>query len=208
MKSQIKNILFDLGGVLLDIDYLKTVEAFRKLGLEKPEKAFTKEIQADLFQRFECGKISDDEFLNVLKAHMPQASRNEIIEAWNALLGNFPEERYRFVLALKDNFRLGVLSNTNAIHEREFINIIDRSVGWKNFESLCQGLGYSHQLGQRKPNSEVFQMCLKNLGFKPGETLFIDDTEEHVNGALKAGLKAIHLQSGTVENLLKKELEI
>lgn len=208
MKSQIKNILFDLGGVLLDIDYLKTVEAFRKLGLENPEKAFTKEIQAELFQKFERGKMNEDEFLGILNEHMPKANASEITNAWNALLGELPEERYHFVRSLKDKYMLGVLSNTNSIHEKEFVKIIDHAVGWRNFENLFQGLGYSHALGERKPNPEVFSMCLDNLGFKPNETLFIDDTPEHVEGAKKAGLRAIHLNSGTIENLLKKELNL
>lgn len=208
MKTQIKNILFDLGGVLLEIDYLRTVEAFRNLGLQNPEKAFTKEIQAGLFQEFERGLIPESKFLDELNAHMPKATRTDITKAWNALLGDFPAQRLEMLKSLKNSYKLGVLSNTNIIHERAFMEIIDRSVGWNNFESLFEGLGYSHMLGERKPNMEVFRICLSQMRFKPEETLFIDDTPEHVKGARAAGLSAIHLQSGTVEDLLREELNL
>jgi len=206
MKSQIKNILFDLGGVLLDIDYLKTVKAFKNLGLRNPEQAFTKEIQADLFQEFERGRIRETEFLETLNSHMPGASKEEIISAWNALLGDFPVKRYEFLKSLANSYKLGVLSNTNIIHERAFMGIIDRSVGWDNFKSLFQGLGYSHNLGERKPNTEVFHVCLSMMRFKPEETLFIDDTPEHVEGAKKAGMHSIHLQTGNIKKLLEEKL--
>lgn len=206
MKSQIKNILFDLGGVLLNIDYLKTVNAFRKLGLDNPERAFTKEIQAEIFQRFECGQLSDYEFISALKQNIPGASELDITKAWNALLGDFPSYRYEMLTQLKDRYRLGVLSNTNSIHERAFMKIIDNSVGWKNFKELFVGIGYSHILGERKPNAEAFIKCMKNLDFNPKHTLFIDDTEEHVLGARKAGLNAIHLTTGEVVSLIQNDL--
>jgi len=206
MKSQIKNILFDLGGVLLDIDYLKTVEAFKELGLKNPEKAFTKEVQAELFQQFERGRISEIEFLETLNSHMPNASKTQIVSAWNALLGDFPKRRYEFLKELTKTHNLAVLSNTNIIHERAFVAIIDKSVGWKNFSDLFVGLGYSHVLGERKPDAKIFTLLINNVGFNAEETLFIDDTPEHVEGARKAGFNAIHLKSGSIEELLKREL--
>jgi len=207
MKMQIKNILFDLGGVLLNIDYLQTVEAFKKLGLQNPEKAFTKEVQAEIFQRFEKGEISTQVFLQALRKKMPKASDDELINAWNALLGDFPRHRFDFLKELSGSYKLGVLSNTNSIHEKEFVKTIDKTVGWKEFTELFEGICYSHELGYRKPNSDIFKACLEKLSFNPAQTLFIDDTEEHVLGARNAGLVALHLASGEAEDLIKQYLK-
>jgi putative hydrolase of the HAD superfamily len=203
----IQNIIFDLGGVLLNIDYFRTVEAFKNLGLKDPEKAFTKEVQADLFQKFEKGEVSSEGFLLELSKHMPGAGLNEIEDAWNALLLEFPFSRYTLLKKLSRDYKLYLLSNTNAIHEKAFKGIIDDSVGWTNFESLFRAIGYSHQLGERKPNLKVFELVLKKNGLSPEHTLFIDDTIDHVLSALKLGIRAVHLSDDlTLEEILRREL--
>ncbi len=195
-NQRITNIIFDLGGVLLNIDYHKTVEAFRSLGMVNPEKAFTKEIQAELFQKLEKGLISENEFIQELKKLFPNASEQEIVDAWCALLLDFPVKRYEFLKKLSGEYRLFILSNTNIIHLIAFQKIIESSVGWEEFTSLFEGIGLSHELNSRKPDAVIFEKILKMYDLNPTKTIFIDDTPEHVEAARKLGIEAIHLKNG------------
>lgn len=190
------SIIFDLGGVLLNIDYNKTVEAFRKLGMPNPEQAFTKEIQAELFQKLEKGIISEKLFIEELKKHFDGSTEQEIVDAWCALLLDFPIKRYEFLKKLSANYRLFVLSNTNIIHLKAFQKIIDKTVGWSEFTSLFEGIGYSHELNSRKPDAEIFEKILNKYSLDREKTTFIDDTLEHVESARRVGLEAIHLKDG------------
>ncbi len=190
-----KNIIFDLGGVLLNIDYLKTVQAFGKLGLINPEQAFSKEVQAELFRDLECGGITNSDFLATLKGHIPEANTSQIKEAWNALLLDFPVARFEFLKKLTADYHLFLLSNTNAIHLEKFRIIIDESVGWNSFNRLFKGIGYSHELNARKPDADIFHKMIAKYHLKPTETLFIDDTEMHVLTARSLGIEAIHLKN-------------
>lgn len=192
-QQTIKNIIFDLGGVLLNIDYEKTVEAFRKLGMTSPEQAFSKEVQADFFQKFEKGLISDTVFISEINKEFKMARPQEIIDAWCALLGDFPAERFNYLKKLSGNYRLFLLSNTNIIHLKAFKKIIDKSVGWENFTALFDGIGYSHELNMRKPDADIFMKMMKTYNLKPQETCFIDDTDMHVATANSLGIKAYHL---------------
>jgi len=193
-QQKIKNIIFDLGGVLLNIDYLKTVDAFAKLGMENPEQAFSKEIQAEYFQKFEKGLISESVFVSEIQKQFENVSSREVVNAWNALLGDFPVKRFEYLQSLKPKYRLFLLSNTNIIHLNAFRKIIDSSVGWSEFSALFDGIGYSHEMKMRKPDAEIFNEIMNMYDLKPGETCFIDDTEMHVKSARTTGIVAFHLK--------------
>lgn len=201
-----KNIIFDLGGVLLNIDYSKTVQAFGKLGLINPKQAFTKEVQAELFRDLECGRISNSDFLSILNRHIPNANTAQIKDAWNALLLDFPASRFDFLKHLAKDYSLFLLSNTNAIHLEKFKTIIEESVGWNNFNHLFQGIGYSHELKARKPDADIFQKMITKYHLNPTETLFIDDTEMHVLTARSLGIDAIHLKNNQEISEVLKDL--
>src|SRR5690554_5280868 len=193
-QQKIKNIIFDLGGVLLNIDYLKTVEAFANLGMQNPEQAFSKEVQAEFFQSFEKGLISENVFVTEIQKQFENVSRQKVIDAWNALLGDFPVKRFEYLQSLKPRYRLFLLSNTNIIHLNAFREIIDSSVGWTAFTDLFDGIGYSHELKMRKPDAEIFYKLMDIYNLTPEETCFIDDTEMHVIAARATGIEAIHLK--------------
>lgn len=196
----IRQIIFDLGGVLLDIDYAKTVEAFRILGIPDPEMAFSKAHQSMLFQKYEKGELTSKQFLDSLQLIMPDARRGDIVDAWNALLGSLPSRKWAI---LNELFRMGVrmfiLSNTNALHQEVFEARVDKAYGWNRFAAMFEHIYYSHDMGMRKPDPLIFQKVADNHQLEYSATLFIDDTEEHVMGARKAGIKAHHL--GDSENL-------
>ncbi len=195
-QEKIKNIIFDLGGVLLNIDYDKTVEAFSALGMADPEQAFSKEVQAGFFQEFEKGFISETVFVSEINKEFKDASPQEIIDAWCALLGDFPNQRFEYLKKLSKSYRLFLLSNTNIIHLKAFEKIIDKAIGWNNFLLLFEGIGYSHELNMRKPNADIFMKMMDKYNLQPAETCFIDDTDVHVATANSLGITAFHLTNG------------
>lgn len=202
---QIKNVIFDLGGVLLNIDYHLTIQAFVDIGMSNFQELFTQAQQSELFDKIEVGEISSDEFLSEIKALMPSyVSEVEIRTAWNAMLLDLPSERLDFLLAVKEKYNTALLSNTNSIHLENFYKELKKVHNLKSLDDYFHKVYFSCDLGMRKPNPEIFLKVCELEGFNPSETLFIDDTMQHVEGAKQAGLQALHLdvKNTDVINLL------
>jgi len=202
---QIKNVIFDLGGVLLNIDYHLTIQAFVDIGMSNFQELFTQAQQSELFDKIEVGEISSDEFLAEIKALMPSyVSEVEIRTAWNAMLLDLPSERLDFLLAVKEKYNTALLSNTNSIHLENFYKELKKVHNLKSLDDYFHKVYFSCDLGMRKPNPETFLRVCELEGFNPSETLFIDDTIQHVEGAKQAGLQALHLdvKNTDVINLL------
>ena len=193
MYEGIKTVIFDLGGVIYDVDYHKTINAFKALGIDHIEEVYTKAGQSDLFNDLEVGKISRAVFVERIKTLSGQyMTSSQIVNAWNGMLLGFMPDALVCLKRLRSNYSLFLLSNTNEIHIQE----IESRVGaafFSDFCSLFEKVYLSHELGLRKPHSEVFINILKEQGIKANETLFIDDSIQHVEGAIKAGLHAHHL---------------
>lgn len=190
----VKNIIFDLGGVILNVDYNLCVLAFRELGYNDFDALFNKAKQSGLFDELEVGKINEAEFVaemqRIAGGHI---SHEQIVEAWNAMLLNLPNERLELLMNLKNQYNTYLLSNTNAIHEDGFTKIIQEENGIDSLDDYFHKVYFSHNVGLRKPHAEVFQHILDEHGLKAGETLFIDDSIQHVEGASRLGIKAVHL---------------
>ena len=194
--QQIDHIIFDFGGVLLDIDYDKTTQAFEALS-SKPFKAFTQKYQAELFCKHECGAISDEEFRDGVRENLEIEAEDSVIDsAWNAMLGKLPARKLELVEKLKQDFGVYLLSNTNSIHQKAFEDHIDETFGLDRFYQAFDKIYYSHKLGARKPHPETFQMVVQRLNVDPKHTLFIDDSPQHVEGAVEIGLCSYHLKPG------------
>lgn len=191
----IDTLILDLGGVLIDVDYVATARHFEALGVRGFDALYSKAKQTDLFDRFETGALSPRGFRDAVRA-LPGASLSdaEIDAGWNAMLGTIPPERIALVRALKQRYQLLLLSNTNAIHVPAFEAIIARDLGITDFRGLFHGAYYSCDVGMRKPDAEIFRHVLAAHGADPARTLFIDDSIQHVIGARAAGLRAEHLQ--------------
>jgi putative hydrolase of the HAD superfamily len=190
----IKNIIFDFGGVILDIDYLKTKEAFQTLGLSQEQLVYTQKNQSDWFSRIETGQISEQRFLNGLLEFLPPNTKtNVVVEAWNALLGNYKSERLLFLLETKTKYRSFLLSNTNVIHERWFTQKLRKEYGTQ-LSDYFEKVYYSHELGMRKPNKEIFEFVLQDNKLLPNETIFIDDSIQHIETAKQLGIQTLHLK--------------
>lgn len=197
-KKEIRNVIFDFGGVFFEIDYNAPVRAFHALGFEDFDKIYTQAAQTDLFDKLETGKISNEEFYQKIESFCPLGTtRDQVIEAWNCILLRILPEKLELAHQTKDKgYRTFLLSNTNAIHVAEFEKMIDEEIGIESFRSAFEKIYYSNEIGIKKPYPETFlQVCEWN-DLNPAETLFIDDSLQHVEGAKKAGLQAEHLKPG------------
>ena len=187
--TAIKNILFDLGGVLYHIDYSITIKAFEKLGIKNFHKHFSKQQQNNLFDRLETGKISNTDFIKEMKILLPNCTREEIINAWNGLLIGIPQENIQLLKDLSKKYRLFLLSNTNLIHINRINKLLHKEYNLKSLEPLFDKIYLSHQIGMRKPNTKTFKWVLRDAKILAHETLFIEDSIQHIKGANKVGIR-------------------
>lgn len=191
----IRNIIFDLGGVLYNIDPALTTKALQcSLGMEGLGGFFSKAAKNNLFERFEKGEISEDAFREEIR-HLSglQVSNQQIDQGWNAMLLDMPAHHIELLEGLKGHYRLFLLSNTNAIHYPFFQRYMHNAFGFDSLDQIFEKTYLSHKVGMRKPHGQVFELIINENALVPEETLFIDDTHEHVVGARGAGLKAIWL---------------
>jgi len=193
--KKIKSIIFDLGGVLLNISYQNTINEFKKLGIENSSSFYSKKLQSNIFNLLETGKISEDEFVSKIKKNCKNATEKEIIFAWNQMLLDLPGNRISLLKKLKTEYNIFLLSNTNSIHIKEFENKLGGEK-YSGFYSLFDKVYYSHQIGHRKPNLEAFQLILEENKLNTEEVLFIDDSPHHIEGAKKLGIQTYYLKEG------------
>lgn len=200
MKA-IKNIIFDLGGVLLPVNYQAVLSAFGKLGNPQDESFYSQKSQSPIFDQLERGEITGGEFLFELKKQFPNASENDLTLAWNAILGKFSQERLELLKKIRKHYRLFLLSNTNAIHATQFLLDLKLHNSVENFGDFFDEIYYSHETGFRKPEKEIFELVLLENNLNASETIFIEDTEANVKGSVAAGLPTIWMKVHEGENL-------
>jgi putative hydrolase of the HAD superfamily len=192
--QKVENIIFDLGGVFLEINYQLTQKAFEDLGVAHFKKLFTQHYSSDVFELLETGKISPSSFYDAFRKEAAVPLSDAAIEkAWNAMLGGFPKERLDWLKQIKNKYKIFLFSNTNQIHYDAYLKIYEKTFGSSDFNNQFIHAYYSHELGLRKPTVESFQFILNEQNLVAANTLFIDDTLINIEGAQKAGLQTIHL---------------
>jgi len=198
----IRHIILDFGGVLLNIDYARTEKAFRDLGIDDFGERYSQLKQTELFDQLETGRITAEKFRNVLKEMSGKAlSDQQVIEAWNAMLLDLPLRRLQILQQLQLHFDLFLLSNTNAIHEVAFNKILKAQTGFTSMAVFFDKVYFSHHVGIRKPDKEIFELVLHQNKLTPGKTLFIDDSPQHIEAAKALGIQTIFLKEGmTIES--------
>jgi FMN phosphatase YigB (HAD superfamily) len=203
---KMKNILFDLGGVILNIDYQLTEKAFQSLGIENFGKFFSQMKQSDLFDLLETGKVGEIEFCDELRRVSGSEINNfDILTAWNAMLLDLPKERLTLLEKLGKKYRLFLFSNTNEIHLEAFNKIFQNQHQIDSLAPYFEKCYYSHEFGFRKPHPSSFQRLLDLEGLNGSETMFIDDTIIHIDGAKEVGLITHHLsQNETIIDVFSK----
>ncbi|RSK31672.1 HAD family hydrolase [Hymenobacter metallilatus] len=193
MPHQLPNLLFDFGGVIINIDYSLTVEAMQRHG---SPIAFTQAAQAELFDQLETGQLSSAQFRAGLRQHYGlQATDAELDAAWNAMLLDVPAERLALLAELRaQGYQTALLSNTNHIHIEEINRRLKDQYGLEQGIADClDRVFYSQQVGLRKPGEEIFHHALREMNWKAEETLFIEDSPQHIATAQRLGLHTLFL---------------
>jgi glucose-1-phosphatase len=196
--TNIKNIVFDLGNVLLNLDFDASIRAFQKLGLNS-EVVNKQQAYADpIFYELETGKTTPEEFRIQVRRILnnPEATDQQIDDAWCAMIHDIPEKRVEMLKVLAKNYDVYLFSNTNAIHIKRLHKEFREMYGIE-FPSLFVKDFYSHEIHERKPDLNSYLKVIELSGITPAETLFVDDLEKNILGAEKAGLKTFWLKEGT-----------
>jgi len=209
MLKGIRNIIFDLGGVLLNIDPQKTIEAFGRLGMEQLVGYKGLTYDHEIFYRMEQGKITPEEFRNGVRKLLPgEVADDQIDAAWTAMLLDFPSIRVKLMQALRNHFTIYLFSNTNAIHVAKYHSDFRNQHGFE-VSSLFEKDFYSNEIGYRKPSPEAFHEIIKLSGIKPDESLFIDDSLLNVEAAIACGLNGYWLEPDQkIEEIFRKYLPL
>jgi glucose-1-phosphatase len=201
--APMQNIIFDLGGVLLNLDILKTRQAFIDLGITNIDDYFGIGYAGSFFKDYEIGALNDEEFVEAArKLTRPGTTAQAVIDAWNGILLDFPKERVELLQRLGKKYRIFLFSNTNSLHMQSFQKTF-REVHGFEMDSLFEKAWYSQIINRRKPDVSAFEFVIRDKDLDPAATLFIDDALVNVEGARAAGLQAIHLAPGkTVQSVL------
>ncbi|MGE0568693.1 MAG: HAD family hydrolase [Bacteroidia bacterium] len=206
----IKSIIFDLGGVIINLDMQRTIDAFERLGCKNFNQMYSQLSQSELFDKFDKGQIGEmDFFSKIISWFNLEAGVAELVKVWNEMLLDFPQHRLDKLKSLKKDYRTFLLSNTNETHIESFESILEKENGYKNLSEFFERDYYSCRMNMRKPELEIFNSVLNENALDPQETIFIDDTIIHVEAAKKCGIKAFLLPKGEeVFEFLEREVGI
>ncbi|WP_420868319.1 HAD family hydrolase [Aestuariivivens sediminis] len=204
--NTVKNIIFDLGGVIMNLDVPKTILEFENIGITNIVNNTGHHYTDSIFYDLEIGKVSAMDFIEKLKSLSNEnPSNTEIINAWNAMILDMPKDRIDILSSLSDKYNIYLLSNTNSIHQKKFLDEVNEAHNF-SFNNLFKKAYYSFEIGIRKPDKEVFGYVLTDSNLNPEETLFVDDSLENLKAAQSMGIKTYHIaDSNSIHDLLEKD---
>jgi len=194
LAQKIKNIIFDYGNVIFEIDFVRTQNALLQLGIADVQQFFAHKSHNEIFNDFETGSISPAQFRSKIReaANNMDLSDEQIDSAWNSLLVGVPSPAvHDTLLKVKEKYRTFLLSNNNEIHYNWIVDYLKREYNVNDNNHLFEKAYYSQQMFLRKPNVEIFEQVIKENNLIPEETLFIDDSPQHLVGAKQAGLNTL-----------------
>ncbi len=195
-NDKIRNIIFDLGDVILNIDVPIASKSFADLSGREQSEIITIFKENELFRQFETGLMDEPTFRNYVREilNFPDLSDEAIDTAWNSLLLDLPPERVELLRRLATRYRLFLLSNTSSIHITQVNRILEASTGVEKLEDLFEIVFLSYEMGMMKPDTRIYQDVLDKAGLKAEETLFLDDNADNIRGAAQLGIETIHVQ--------------
>lgn len=197
-SRKVRHIIFDLGGVVLDIDFMKTIEAINKMNIDGVDAERLLSDNNSLFLKLELGLIEPPQLIEKLIETYPalqQVSPEAIWDAWNELLQPFESDRIKLLKDLSKTYEIHLLSNTNLPHRICFGKRYQDQFGGK-FEDLFTRCFYSDEMHLRKPDAEIYQQVEKNIRSAGSEILFIDDLQANIEAAKRSGWQAHLLTNG------------
>jgi len=202
--ESIKNIIFDLGNVIINIDPELSVKAMSELGFLDFDKSYSLLSQSKLFDSLEKGRISPEKFYAEINLQLnKKVSSEKINKAWGAMLLDFPKQRIDLLQRLAKKYRLFLLSNTNIIHFHQYNNDLEKQFGF-GLNSLFEKAYYSFDLGMRKPDADIFEYVLDDSDLNPFETVFIDDLDKNIDVAGRMGLNTFWMDVANGDDIIQK----
>lgn len=193
---KIKNIIFDFGGVIINIDESNVTQALIDRGSKNVDKLHQHLLDNNIYNKLETGKISDQEFREEIKNKSDlDLNDQDVDDIWNTLIMDLPPNRFRLLEEIRNNYKTFLLSNTDVIHHYFYQDMFRNKYGLMSLDELFEKGYYSFMIGIRKPDPEIFQIVLEENALIPAETLFIDDTLNNVLAARKLGMYAWHLKA-------------
>jgi|TARA_B110000881_G_scaffold220145_1_gene244213 epoxide hydrolase-like predicted phosphatase len=212
MMKDVKVLLFDLGGVIIDIDPSNTINTLRSLSKD-PSNNFSgldyryskeKSPLLQIFFEYEKGNISDDIFRDgIRKIGNIDASNSKIDSIWNSVIVKIYRDLLDIIFSLRNRFKIMILSNTNYIHKKHFNQLVVEMYG-KRFDELFDMVFYSYELGTRKPEKTIYQRVLDDCKFEGSDILFFDDMKENLEASEMVGMKTFHVRDlASIKKFLK-----
>jgi FMN phosphatase YigB (HAD superfamily) len=205
--QNIKNILFDYGNVIFEIDFARVHQSFKELGISNVLELYGHLDQDSLFDDFDKGDISSAQFRDGIRRLSGKADLqdDQIDQAWNALLIGVPAENHTLLERYHQQYNTYLLSNNNEIHYKWILDYLKREYQLEGNQTFFKHCYYSHHMGMRKPNSDIFERVLKEQNLLPKETLFIDDSPQHIRTAQTLGIQTVLIEPGeTLSELTKR----
>lgn len=207
--KEFKNLIFDLGDVIIDIDFQIIIHEFEKLAAVDFVEIISYFKQHKIFELFETGKISAGQFRNELKKFLKEGvTDEEINHAWNSIMTAFPEQKFVLLKELKSRYKTFALSNTNEIHVVTINQAVKKQFGEMDLRSFFHQTYYSNEVGFRKPEKEIYELVVMKEKLQPDETFFVDDLAENVEAAKKLGFHGYQLKERNHLHYLLSELGI
>lgn len=208
---KIQNIIFDLGGVLLNLDPLRTHAAFGALvgNIDTQARLHQRLVEENFWTDYEIGAIDTEEFIKRIQQINPNTiTAAQIQTAWSAMLLDFPAKRIELLRKLRaSGFKLFLLSNINSIHLRDVYAIVNKqhALSAAQFDGLFDKVYYSHLIKRRKPDLSTYEYVLADANINPKETLFFDDLAGNVLAAQQVGiLGQLHTANGDIEKTISQ----
>ena len=195
MNAKIKNIIFDLGGVILDIDETIVYKELEKLGINTSELARSKEF-IEIMSKFDTGIYTAPTFRKKMKALIGQGKMSDkrFDAIWDAMLLDIPRERIEAIEKIKKHYKIFLMSNTNVIHYDLYVRDLQLRFGYNEFDELFNKSYFSFAEHLEKPDPRFFELILDHEGLLPEETLFIDDSKKNIEAAQALGIRTYHIR--------------
>jgi len=206
--QNIKNIIFDYGNVIFTIDFTQVQLAWKALGINNANDFYGHRQQDPVFNLLERGEISNADFRNRIRelANKPGLTDTQIDNAWNAIFVGIPKGNHELLLELKGKYRTFLLSNINAIHEDYVHRYLKSEYNIDSNDEFFEKVYYSHHIGKRKPEPGIFEQVLNENNLNPAETLFIDDSPQHLETAKQLGIQTFLMTApDTVQKFFERE---
>lgn len=191
--TSLKNILFDMGGVIIDLNVNATLEAFYNMGFPSQLLNYPENYNSDIFFKYETGRMSTEEFRNAIRKETGLSFEDSVFDdAWRAMLLNIPGDRISLIKQLASKYDLFILSNTSPLHTPVFEKLFKKN-GGISMDKLFKKCFYSNEIGYHKPDDSSFRFVLEHADIKAEETLFLDDNIQNIKAAQVLGFNAIHI---------------